>query len=593
MASNGEIPEVIVKYHPYKVEGTDVAALRITCSHQKGEPWESLEVRVGKKRIESAPARFQANQTSPQLLQQVAYCKGFYFDRQQALDHGWKFGRSGYRIPEQAKLFVKEAFDEHGRARAAVKVVDDLDSNSSESGSEATLGDENVANTFPAIQAQNMSTPIVQQMGNCPVVEGQHTSPRKPTNNSDESQCRRTCRKEEMGRSQEGCICLALLEEGQTAHSSTAITKVDVQTDQDINTPQLFPNPFERSETDNVQEIGDFGFFIIQMVTVSGDYRRRGIAKTMYKHLIDAAMWRYPYMKFLVAWPLSMMDLGSPFNDMRAAGLDNDHQRHVAQLLTERLHLSMGFVPLGTSRWFVRSVGESRIQSRIAHESRSAQQQQTNQPAQHKKVTELKGQKQTPEQTRQASPLELRGQAKQSVALACDVPESIRHMSQRLRKRRPSSSPSRDPPVLRNSPSSEPPPIANPAPPMRNPQSVVNPQPIRYPVPMRNPPPTMNSPSWNLPPTVSSPQVTNSPTSTNSPPMVNSSPPRNPTTVGNPTPLRSVEDLFMSSLEEYEAADRSLAAKLSLIDEPREGRMYGVQPNDELMTVEEMLEEFD
>ncbi|KAK8176493.1 hypothetical protein BC567DRAFT_227221 [Phyllosticta citribraziliensis] len=352
-----------------------------------------------------------------------------------------------------------------------------------------------------------MPTPIVQQIGNCPVVEGQHTSPRKPTNNSDESQSRRTCREEEMGRSQEG-----------------ATTKAGVQTDQDISTPQLFPNSLERSETDNVEEIGDFGFLIIQMVTVSGEYRHRGIAKAMYKHLIDAAVWRYPNMKFVVAWPLSMMDLDWPFSDMRAAGLDNDHQRNVAQLLTERLHLSMGFVPLGTSRWFVRSVEECRIQSRIAHESRSAQQQQTNQPAQHKKATELKGQKKrSPEQNQHASPSELRGQAKQSVARACDVPESIRRMSERLRKRRPSSSPSRVSPVLRNSPFSEPPPMTNSA--------LVRPE--------------------------------------------------------------SVNDPSMSSLEEDEAADRSLAAELGLIAEPRESRTYGVQPNDELMTVGEMVEEFE
>ncbi|KAK8155201.1 hypothetical protein BKA80DRAFT_346022 [Phyllosticta citrichinensis] len=465
MASNGEIPEVIVKYHPYKVEGTDVAALRITCSHQKGEPWESLEVRVGKK---------VANQTSPQLLQQVAYCKGFYFDRQQALDHGWKFGRSGYRIPEQAKLFVKEAFNEHGRARAAVKVVDDLDSNSSESGSEATLGDENVANTFPAIQAQNMSTPIVQQMGNCPVVEGQLTSPRKPTNNSDESQCRRTCRKEEMGRSQEG-----------------SITKVDVQTDQDINTPQLFPNPFERSETDNVQEIGDFGFFIIQMVTVSGDYRRRGIAKTMYKHLIDAAMWRYPYMKFLVAWPLSMMDLGSPFNDMRAAGLDNDHQRHVAQLLTERLHLSMGFVPLAFAKETTKLVAFTG-------------------PASFEKLTIL---------------------------------GTTTHSE---------SSTTHEEPTISG-------------------------EPTTYEIPSAHEEPATHDEFTFMEPATDGELTTSD-------------------KLANFNEFTAHGE-FISPEEpdnqEYEAADRSLAAKLSLIDESREGRMYGVQPNDELVTVEEMLEEFD
>ncbi|KAK7635269.1 hypothetical protein IWX48DRAFT_587673 [Phyllosticta citricarpa] len=331
MSQDEEMSKNLLADHSCNFKGVVLGQFKTFVSQHRD--WEELEV--------YAHRRLQ-NDTDPETL---GWIKGFYFDRRVASDHKWIIGRDGYRVHPQAKVFAKCAFDELGRVRSTITEVDEDGDDTSDSDgwefvSEDELPDENAA----GFQKHEFSLTIrTKQAEDYLAVKRQRPRPFAK-------------QEDDLAKTHKGVQ--------SSATSDNQVTR----TDKEENTPLPFPKPRQRLETDNVKEISNASFFVILELHVEGKHRFHGLGKELYKHMIRAALWRHSEIKFLVAWPLGMPDEGPPFKDMKAAGLSLEHQRCTAQFIAEKLHLKLGFVSLGTSRWFVRGVEDMRIQNQVALE---------------------------------------------------------------------------------------------------------------------------------------------------------------------------------------------------------------------------------
>ncbi|KAK8234440.1 hypothetical protein HDK77DRAFT_429136 [Phyllosticta capitalensis] len=130
------------------------------------------------------------------------------------------------------------------------------------------------------------------------------------------------------------------------------------------NTPQMSTtstNSLHRSsQATNLRCIGEYSFLMILHLTVDINWRRKAIATRICNVMNRLAVYRYPTLKFSVVWPL-----GSPGDHeltpaMKAANMGPDQLGRIAQMTAKGFYRALGFVPLGTSRWYVRNLDDYR-----------------------------------------------------------------------------------------------------------------------------------------------------------------------------------------------------------------------------------------